>query len=98
MTGEDWVDIMYAAMATQPTIAPILFISFTILINFILLNVIIGIICVNFEMQDEEKQEKQKIKYRAECEKLVRKQLEAGKTADYGNPYCTALAPTGPFQ
>ena len=29
----------------------VLFISFTILINFILLNVIIGIICVNFELQ-----------------------------------------------
>eukprot|EP01052_Picozoa_sp_SAG31_P047879 SAG31_NODE_9771_length_1229_cov_2.496460_1_plen_286_part_10 len=52
VTGEDWVDIMYAGMVTHPVIAPILFITFTILINFILLNVVIGIICVNFELQD----------------------------------------------
>ena len=30
VTGEDWVDIMYAGMVTQPTIAPVLLIPPTI--------------------------------------------------------------------
>ena len=35
-------------------------------------------------VQDEEKVSKQKDKYAAECEKMVRKQLEAGRIQNYG--------------
>ena len=75
VTGEDWVDIMYAGMVTQPTIAPIFFISFYILVNFVLLNVIIAIICENFELGEEEKQKRQRIKFSEESAKLARKAM-----------------------
>lgn len=86
ITGEDWVDIMYAGMVTHPIIGPILFISFYILVNFVLMNVIIGIICANFELQDEEKDKRQREKFSDESEKLVQKAFGNHKTftEEYG--------------
>jgi len=86
ITGEGWVDVMHAAMITSPIVAPLFFISYYILVNFVLVNVIIAIICANFELSEEEKMERQRRMFQDESKKLSRKQEVTQAFGDKYNP------------
>jgi hypothetical protein len=49
-TGEDWPSIMYDCMGTQEVTTTIYFVSFTLLTNFILLNMFIMVILQQWEI------------------------------------------------
>lgn len=86
ITGEGWVDVMHAAMITSPIVGPMFFISYYILVNFVLVNVIIAIICANFELSEDEKKEKQERMFQDESKKLSRQQEVAQAFGEKYNP------------
>ena len=89
ITGEGWVDVMHAAMITSPVVAPLFFISYYILVNFVLVSIIIAIICANFELSEEEKLSKQRQKFQQESKKLASRQ-EVAKP--FGEKYGPEMA------
>jgi len=71
ITGEGWVDIMHSAMEGSRSAAPAYFISYYVVVNFVLLNIIVAIIVANFELQEDEKLRKQSENFQQRADRFA---------------------------
>ena len=66
LSGENWTDVMYGYMAVYPSVSPLFFILWTLIGNYILLNLFIAVITENIEADTSGLEAKQAEEYRQE--------------------------------
>jgi voltage-dependent calcium channel len=70
MVGDDWTTPLFDAMdSVSVWVSPLFFIAFYMLSVHVLLNIFVAVILDNFELRDDEKRKRQRIRFEQEFRK-----------------------------